>query len=84
MFSVKDQLRELINNECLSVGGDFTLSIGVGSNYYFDCKKATLDGHGLNMIAKLFLEEIGKFPERPEAIAGLTIGADPIKSVISV
>ena len=78
MSSVRDQLRDLIDRDCLFVGGEYELSTGIGSDYYFDCKKVTLDGHGLSMVVDLVSEEIANLPERPDAIGGLTIGADPI------
>ena len=77
-MSLRDQLRDLIDSACLSVGADFQLSTGANSDFYFDCKKATLDGSGLSMIVDLVLKEIDKLPEQPDAIGGLTIGADPI------
>jgi orotate phosphoribosyltransferase len=77
-MTAREELLELIDRECLTVGGDFQLSAGSGSNYYFDCKKATLDGRGLNLIAELMVEEIRRLPEKPAAIGGLTVGADPL------
>ena len=78
MSNVRYQLYNLIDRDCLFVGGEYKLSTGTVSDYYFDCKKVTLDGYGLKMVVDLVLEEIANLPERPNAIAGLTIGADPI------
>src|SRR2546423_12418247 len=71
----RDRLRALIDKLCISEG-DFVLSTGAKSRYYFDCKAVALDGEGLALIAQAFLEEIAKFPEKPTAIGGLTMGAD--------
>ena len=58
-----------------------TLSSGKISDYYMDCKRVTLSPEGAYLTAKLMLEMI-----RPEvsAVGGLTLGADPIVSSISV
>lgn len=56
--------------------GDFTLSTGAKSSFYFDCKRAMLDGKALSLMADVFLEQIDKLPDRAGAIGGLTMGAD--------
>jgi len=76
MLANREQLRRIIDKKSLIVGQDMTLSAGLSSFFYFDCKKTTLNGEGLALLADVFLEEIDKFPERPSAIGGLTIGAD--------
>ena len=62
--------------------GEFRLSAGGVSGYYFDGRILTLDPLGGYLVAKAFLpilEEIGA-----QAVAGPTLGADPIVSAISV
>src|SRR5205823_6298498 len=54
----RDRLRALIDKLCISEG-DFVLSTGAKSRYYFDCKAVALDGEGLALIAQAFLEEAG-------------------------
>ena len=76
MQTNRDWLRRILDEKSLIVGKDMTLSTGLSSSFYFDCKKTTLNGEGLALLADVFLEEIDKFPERPSAIGGLTIGAD--------
>lgn len=63
-------------------GSDFTLSTGRQSSIYFDCKKAALYGEGLDLIADAFLREIDRLPMTPEAIGGLTMGADFIVAAV--
>jgi orotate phosphoribosyltransferase len=81
MDDLRDSLKKLIEDRCL-LTGDFTLSTGAPSKYYFDCKRATLHGESLSLIADLLLEEALKLPEPPEAIGGLTLGADPIVAAV--
>lgn len=79
------RLRELIEEKCLKISEKpFKLSTGALSNYYFDCKNASLDGEGLSLIAEAFLEEIEKLPQEPKAIGGLTMGADFITAAVAL
>lgn len=61
--------------------GDFTLSSGQRSSYYINGKLVTLHPQGALAIGRLLLAML---PEDTEAIAGLTLGADPIVSAVSV
>ena len=61
--------------------GNFTLSSGKKSIHYLNCKPVSLNGEGLNLISDLFLE---LKDSRSKAIAGLTLGADPIVSGLIV
>src|SRR5256885_14751069 len=81
MLADRERLRALIEKLCISEG-DFVLSTGAKSRYYFDCKAVALDGEGLALIAQAFLEEIAKFPVKPAAIGGLTLGADFITAAV--
>ena len=57
--------------------GNFTLSSGKKSIHYLNCKPVSLNGEGLNLISDLFLE---LKDSRSKAVAGLTLGADPLVS----
>jgi orotate phosphoribosyltransferase len=64
------------------LGRKFKLSTGDVSSFYFDCKRAMLDGPTLAMIADALLDKIQELPEVPTAIAGLTLGADPLIAAV--
>jgi orotate phosphoribosyltransferase len=64
--------------------GKFKLSSGADSDYYVDCRTTTLDAKGARFTAQVFLEEIRRRGWRPQAIGGLTLGADPIVSAVAV
>lgn len=81
MSSDRERLRQLIEQKCL-IRGEFTLSSGEPSSFYFDCKAATLDGECLSLIAKEVLHEIDALPSQPTAIGGLTLGADFIAAAV--
>jgi orotate phosphoribosyltransferase len=61
--------------------GDFTLSSGLGSSYYINGKKVALTAPGALAIGRLLLSEL---PPGAIAVAGLTLGADPLVSAVSV
>jgi orotate phosphoribosyltransferase len=76
----RDRLLELLIERSLEIR-PVTLSSGRKSDYYIDCKRVTLSPEGAYLTAKLMLEQIHP---QVSAIGGLTLGADPIVSSISV
>ena len=60
---------------------NFTLSSGAKSSYYINCKQVTLRADGALMIGRLLFSWL---PEDTQAVAGLTLGADPLVSAVSV
>ena len=73
----RSELGAQIEDLCLlHTGGPFTLSTGMESSFYFDCKRAVLKGNVLCMIADELLGEASSLPAIPTAIGGLSIGAD--------
>jgi orotate phosphoribosyltransferase len=61
--------------------GDFVLSSGKRSSYYINGKEVTLHPEGALAIGRLLLSLV---PQDTEAVAGLTLGADPIVTAVSV
>lgn len=61
--------------------GDFVLSSGQRSSYYINGKQVTLHPQGALAIGRIFLSQL---PSEVSAVAGLTLGADPIVSAVSV
>ncbi|PSF32688.1 orotate phosphoribosyltransferase [Aphanothece hegewaldii CCALA 016] len=61
--------------------GDFVLSSGQSSAYYINGKEVTLNAEGALAIGRLILPLL---PPQTQAVAGLTLGADPIVSAVSV
>src|SRR5271155_1107637 len=64
--------------------GEFKLSSGGTSDYYIDCRTTTLDAKGARLTGEVFSDEIRKRGWKPQAIGGLTMGADPIVTAVSV
>jgi orotate phosphoribosyltransferase len=71
----KARLKEILLEKAIKFG-DFTLASGKKSNYYINCKMATLDSEGLFIISELMLDKLEGI--ECDAIGGLTLGADPI------
>jgi len=61
--------------------GEFVLSSGQRSSYYINGKQVTLHPQGALAVGRLILSEL---PENTQAVAGLTLGADPIVTAVSV
>src|ERR1700686_840469 len=64
--------------------GEFKLSSGGTSDYYIDCRSTTLDAKGSRLTGEVFTEKIGQRGWKPAAVGGLTMGADPIVTAVSV
>lgn len=73
----------LLNLFCESAyqEGDFTLSSGQKSTYYINGKQVTLHPLGALMVGRLLLDRL---PQTCPAVAGLTLGADPMVSAVSL
>ena len=63
--------------------GEFTLASGLKSSYYIDCRPTTMSAEGLALIGALGLEAIRRAGWRPDAIGGLTMGADPVAYAVA-
>jgi len=61
--------------------GDFTLSSGQQSSYYINGKLVTLRAEGALALGRLLFSRL---PEDAAAVAGLTLGADPMVAAVSV
>src|SRR5437016_2305064 len=68
--------------------GNFTLSSGVKSNYYVDCKLTTLDPEGAWLVGQLMhnliRQEQAVRNVSVNAAGGLTMGADPIALAVAI
>ena len=77
MLPARQELLRLLAQRSFRLG-DFKLSSGAHSDYYIDCRTTTLDSRGAQLTGRVFWEEIRKQGWKPQAIGGLTLGADPI------
>src|SRR6266404_1340326 len=83
MHSSRQDLLRLLASKSFRLG-EFRLSSGGTSDYYIDCRSTTLDAKGSRLTGEVFTEEIRQRGWKPAAIGGLTMGADPIVTAVSV
>jgi orotate phosphoribosyltransferase len=63
--------------------GDFVLSSGKRSSYYIDCRLSTMSAEGMVLIGRMGLAAIRRAGWAPQAVGGLTLGADPVAYAIA-
>ena len=80
---MKERLKELILEYAFqySETPTFKLAHGGTSQFYFNCKRITLDPEGQYLIGNLAFEAIKELDM--QAIGGLTLGADPISGAVA-
>src|SRR6476620_5949098 len=61
-----------------------TLSSGKESDFYIDCKRTALTAEGHFLIGRLLFSAIREKAAGAVAVGGLTLGADPIASAVSL
>jgi orotate phosphoribosyltransferase len=83
MGSSRQDLLRLLAHKSFRLG-EFKLSSGGTSDYYIDCRTTTLDAKGSRLTGEVFSDGIRQRGWKPQAIGGLTMGADPIVVAVSV
>ena len=78
VLKMRDELLELLKKDAYK-RGEYTLSSGKKSEHYVNCKPVTLSGRGLTLASLLMLKEV-----KTSYVAGLTLGADPLVSGVSL
>ena len=75
------ELLALLRSQAL-LRGDFVLASGRRSEFYVDARRVTLSSRGSRLIGELIFQMLG--PDLPDAVAGMTLGADPIVTAVAV
>ncbi len=81
-LSGTEHILELAKSRGALLFGEFRLSAGGVSGYYFDGRALSLDPEGGYALAREFLPIL--YDRGVKAIAGPTLGADPIVAAVSV
>lgn len=82
IIEMKQRLARLLVEKSYKEG-DFTLTSGRKSEYYFDGKQTALHPEGGWLVGHLFNDLISDIPDLV-AVGGMTLGADPLVSATSV
>lgn len=76
------ELHEIVKTKSVRFGM-FQLTSGQTSDVYVDCKPTTYLPRAMPLIGRLFLSKFEEMGWAPEAVGGLTMGADPIAFAIA-
>jgi orotate phosphoribosyltransferase len=82
-MSKRARLLELLRTRAFAER-EVTLSSGLKSNFYIDCKQVSLHPEGASLIGELFHETIEAVAPDAVAVGGLTLGADPLATATSI
>ena len=77
---MKDKLLKLLKEKSYRTG-EYKLSSGKTSKHYINCKPVILSGEGLELVSTMMLKHIDS---DSIAVAGLTLGADPLVSGVTL
>ena len=75
------ELISLIGEKALK-RGTFTLASGRTASFYLDAKQVVLDARGSMLVGRAILEKLRGHGRLPDAVGGMSIGADPITSAV--
>ncbi|MFI3270717.1 MAG: orotate phosphoribosyltransferase [Pseudomonadota bacterium] len=81
MLELKKRLAKILVEKSYREG-DFTLTSGRKSDYYFDCKQTALSAEGSWLVGSLFVDLVADVDI--VGIGGMTLGADPLISATTV
>jgi orotate phosphoribosyltransferase len=79
----RQRLRDLLLEKSYREG-TFTLTSGKTSDFYIDGKQTTLDAEGGYLCGRLLFELIRQNSETIDAVGGMTLGADPLVTAVSI
>ncbi len=77
----KAKLAELVSKLAV-VHGKVTLSSGIEADYYVDLRRATLHHEAAVLVGKVMLDLLVENSLSPDAVGGLTMGADPVATAM--
>lgn len=78
VLSQREILKNYMRERAVMKDVNVTLASGQASNFYVDCKRVSLHGPALLSLSEVFFEELQKLSPKPVAVAGVSVGGDPI------
>ncbi len=82
LSEIVGELLELAKERRALTFGDYVLSSGERSSYYFDGRRLTLDPRGARLCGRAFLHMLEGY--EVDSIGGPTLGADPIVAAVAL
>lgn len=86
-MTARDELKAILQKKSIRTG-EFTLASGKKSDFYVDCRVTTMDCRGAILVGEVgyaaIAGKIADLTEKPVAIGGMTMGADPISLAIAM
>lgn len=91
MLELKSQSPDFLKKELIDMireksyeKKEITLSSGLKSNFYVDMKQTMLHARGIYLVSRLMLEKLKSYDGKISGVGGMTMGADPMTSVVSL
>lgn len=86
MDTSKERLIQIIRKRSFQYSNTpkFKLASGAVSSFYFNMKKTTQSPEGMCIVGKIVFDKIRELGLKPDAIGGLTLGADPIAYAVAM
>jgi orotate phosphoribosyltransferase len=86
MDNSKERLIQIIRERSFQYSNTpiFKLTSGAVSSFYFNMKKTTQSPEGMHIVGKIVFDKIKEIGLCPDAIGGLTLGADPIAYAVAM
>lgn len=75
------RLVDLVTSKALK-RGTFRLASGREASFYLDAKQVVLDSEGSMLVGQAILARLAMLSRFPDAVGGMSIGADPITSAV--
>ncbi|MFM8497612.1 MAG: orotate phosphoribosyltransferase [Planctomycetia bacterium] len=75
------RLVDLVTRKALK-RGTFRLASGREASFYLDAKQVVLDSEGSMLVGQAILARLAMLSRFPDAVGGMSIGADPITSAV--
>ena len=83
MMNLRERLLGLLKQKAYT-RGKVILTSGKESDFYIDCRPVTLHPEGSYLVGKLLFERLGGSREAVQGVGGMTMGADPIATAVSL
>ncbi len=78
----RESLKRILQRHSV-LRGEFVLASGKKSSVYVDCRLTTLRGEAMPLVGMAILDRIRARGWDPQAVGGLTMGADPVACAVA-